>query len=245
MYVNLCKPVLEAGSVLWMTEKALSQEFFYGILKMSLSRMPDKRESATEAPQSRKKPEGTPLSLLPNKAKKETIHFMNHGMLEKKRPEKTKMATPLEKITTEIQVANGRATEPFIKVFNYSGENVAASALGTLVGVLEVAERSEDSAYIVNFLASVAKKEYFSNPRRGAIESLEAALHKINLALAELVKHGNIAWLGKLHGTLGILEKNNFHFSVTGEANILLLRNGTFSSISEGLASDESFSPSH
>src|SRR3989344_4728482 len=162
------------------------------------------------------------------------------SMLEKKRPEKIKPALELDKAVTEILVANGRSVEPFIKVFQYSGENVTKSSLGTLVGIFDIAERSEESAYIVNFLASVAKKEYFNNPRRGAIESFEAALHKINLALAELVKHGNIAWLGKLHGALCVLEKNNLHFSVTGDAQILLLRNGNFSEISAGLASEES-----
>ncbi|MFZ2187513.1 MAG: hypothetical protein WAV46_02690 [Candidatus Moraniibacteriota bacterium] len=161
-------------------------------------------------------------------------------MLEKKRPEKIRPTIELEKVITEILVANGRAIEPFVKVFNYSDENVTRSSLGSLIGVFEIAENSEDSAYIINFLASVAKKEYFSNPRRGSIESFEAALHKINLALAELVKHGNIAWLGKLHGALGVLEKNNLHFSVTGKAEILLLRGDNFSEISSGLASEES-----
>jgi hypothetical protein len=161
-------------------------------------------------------------------------------MLDKKRQEKIKAPIELEKTVTEILVANGRTIEPFIKVFHSSGENIAKSALGSLVGVFEIAEQSEDSAYIVNFLTSVAKKEYFSNPRRGSIESFEAALHKINLALAELVKHGNILWLGKFHGALGVLEKNNFHFSVTGKAQILLLRSDGFSEISAGLASPES-----
>ena len=150
------------------------------------------------------------------------------------------MAAELERVTTEILAVSGRTLEPFIKVFKYSGENVTSSALGSIVGVFEVSERSEDSAYIVNFLASVAKKEYFSNPRRGPIESFEASLHKINLALAELVKHGNIAWLGKFHGVIGILEKNNIHFSATGEAKILLLRDRQLSEISAGLASEES-----
>ena len=162
------------------------------------------------------------------------------SMLDKKRQEKIRPVLELEKTITEILVAHGRAVEPFVKVFSYSDENVTKSSLGTLVGVFEVAEQSEDSAYIVNFLASVARKEYFGNPRRSAVESFEAALHKINLALAELVKHGNIAWLGKFHGALGILEKNNLHFSVTGEAEILLLRNDGFSDISDGLASAES-----
>lgn len=161
-------------------------------------------------------------------------------MHEKKSQEKMPPLPEMKPVVTEILVANGRSFQPFIRTFSYVGENVTKQNLGTLIGVFEIDDQSEDSAYIVNFLASVAKKEYWSNPRRGAIESFEAALHKINLALAELVKHGNVTWLGKLHGAIGVLEKNNLHFSVTGQAKILLLRNGTFADLSEGLASDES-----
>jgi len=161
-------------------------------------------------------------------------------MQEKKRQEKNIPLPELRSTVTEILVANGRSFQPFVRTFHYTGENITKSNLGSLIGVFEIDELSEDCAYIVNFLASVAKKEYFSNPRRGAIESFEAALHKINLALSELVKHGNVTWLGKLHGTLAVLEKNNIHFSVTGQAKILLLRNNTVSDISEGLASEES-----
>ncbi len=160
-------------------------------------------------------------------------------MQERKRQEKNKPLPELRSSVGEILVANGRVFQPFIRTFQYTGENVSKANLGTLIGVFEIDDQSEDSAYIVNFLASVAKKEYFNNPRRGAIESFEAALHKINLALAELVKHGNIAWLGKFHGALGVLEKNNLHFSVSGHAAILLLRNQTIADIGDGLASDE------
>lgn len=161
-------------------------------------------------------------------------------MQGKKHQEKILPVPELKSQVTEILVANGRSFQPFIRTFHYTGENITKSNLGTLIGVFEIEEMSEDCAYIVNFLASVAKKEYFSNPRRGSIESFEAALHKINLALSELVKHGNVTWLGKLHGTLGVLEKNNIHFSVTGQATILLVRNDSISDISTGLASEES-----
>lgn len=164
--------------------------------------------------------------------------------MQEKKHSGGKISLPgLRSTVTEILVANGRSFQPFIRTFNYTGENIAKSNLGSLIGVFEIDELNEDCAYIVNFLASVAKKEYFNNPRRGAIESFEAALHKINLALSELVKHGNITWLGKLHGALAVLEKNNLHFSVTGKAKILLLRNDGLSDISDGLASPES--PTH
>lgn len=142
----------------------------------------------------------------------------------------------LKKIITEIPVTKGHNTEPFIKVFHYSEENIEKSSLGSLVGIFEIADQDENSLFIVNFLTSVAKKEYFSNIRRGSIESFEATLHKINLALAESVKNGHVEWLGKLHGAIGVLEKNNLHFSVTGKAQILLLRKEALSEISEGLA---------
>jgi hypothetical protein len=160
-------------------------------------------------------------------------------MKAKKPPLKKAAAGELTRSFHEILVADKRAYEPFVKVFQAVGENVSKLDLGTLVGVFEVDEKSEDAAYIVNFLASVAKKEYFNNPRRGPIESFEAALHKVNVALAELVKHGNVSWLGKLHGALAVLEKNNLHFSVTGEGAFLLLRQEQFSEISAGLASSE------
>lgn len=160
-------------------------------------------------------------------------------MKEKKDSHSKAVSGELARTFHEILIADKRSYEPFVKVFSAVGENVSKLDLGTLIGVFEVDEKSEDAAYIVNFLASVAKKEYFNNPRRGPIESFEAALHKVNVALAELVKHGNVSWLGKLHGALGVLEKNNLHFSATGEAAFLLLRQEQFSEISVGLASSE------
>ncbi|MGK2849194.1 MAG: hypothetical protein ACSLEX_03950 [Minisyncoccota bacterium] len=160
-------------------------------------------------------------------------------MSEKKQIEKMKTSSNLQKSITEIVSATEHTTKLFINVFHVSSENIAGSALGTLMGIFTINGKGDDMAYIVNFLASVAKKEYFSNPRRGAIESFEASLHKINVALAELVKRGNVAWLGKLHGVLGIIEKNNIHFSITGQASILLLRNKQLSDIGQGLSSEE------
>lgn len=139
----------------------------------------------------------------------------------------------------DIVVARNRSAEPYIKSFKVAPENLAQESLGTIVGVFSVSERSESSAYVVNVLASVAKKEYFANPRRGSLESFEATLHKMNVALAELVKNGQTQWIGNLHGAIAVFEKHTLHFSVTGEGSILLFRGGSLSDIGEGLASEE------
>lgn len=159
--------------------------------------------------------------------------------MRERKGEKPRAFQEYDRVITEIQATRGRNAEHFIKIFRHESDNVAGASLGVLLGVFEIDDQSEDSKYIVNFLFSVAKNEYFCNPRRGAMESFEAALHKINVALAEIVKHGNIDWLGKFHGTIAIIEKNAIHLSATGDGRIYLFRNGTLSHISEGLASPD------
>ncbi len=136
-----------------------------------------------------------------------------------------------------ILVVNNSGLKPYIESFSYSPSNVIQQSLGNLLGFFKISDTSEDSAYIVNFLASVLKKEYYINPRRSIEESLDQALHKVNVALSEIAKNGNVNWLGMLDSAICVLEKNNFHFSVSGKAKILLLRDDTITDISEGLAS--------
>lgn len=144
----------------------------------------------------------------------------------------------MEKEISPILVAHNSNLKPYIEIFQYHPENIIQQPLGTLIGFFEIRDYSEDSAYVVNFLNSVLKKEYYLNPKRPVQESLDAALHKINIALSELAKHGNVNWLGKLDSAICILEKNSVHFSVTGDAKILLSRKSSLTDITEGLAPD-------
>lgn len=143
----------------------------------------------------------------------------------------------LEKTISPILIVNNSSLKPYVELFAYSPENIYQQPLGSLVGFFEIREYSKDSAYIVNFLTSVLKKEYYINSKRPVSESLDCALHKINLALSEIAKQGNIEWLGKINAAICVLEKNNTHFSVAGNAKIFLYRNTVLSDISEGLAS--------
>ncbi len=137
---------------------------------------------------------------------------------------------------SEILVANEKDLRPYIEILNFTPENVIHSQMGSLLGVFEIKDDHEDSAYIVNFLSSVAKKEYFSNPKRPAEVNFESALNKINLALSEIAKHGNIEWLGKIDIAICAIEKNNIYFSVTGNARIILAREQTLMDITQGLS---------
>ncbi len=152
--------------------------------------------------------------------------------MQRNKPDK-KFLT-LEPDFNDIFVSKDGKADPFVEIFVQEPENVAQQALGTIAGVFEINDESEKSSYIVNYLISVIKKEYFAATKRGAIESFEAALHKANLVLAKLAEHGTVEWLGKFNAVCAVIEKNNVHFSSTGTAAMFLLRAKSFTNISEG-----------
>lgn len=142
-------------------------------------------------------------------------------------------------IFSDILVCNDKNLRPFMEMFIQEPENIQHQGLGILLGALEVTDNSKDSSYIVNYLISVIKKEYFSKPKRGPIESLESALHKANLALSNLAEHSNISWLGKLNALIAVIEKNNLHLSQTGATAAFLLRENSLTAINEFPAQTE------
>ncbi|HPN96499.1 MAG TPA: hypothetical protein PLK35_01910 [Candidatus Moranbacteria bacterium] len=133
----------------------------------------------------------------------------------------------------DILVCREKEIRPMLEIFAQEPENVFQEGLGTIFGILEITDNSEDSSYVVNYLISVIKKEYFSNTKRGPIESFEAALHKANLALAKLAEHENVAWIGHINAVCAVIEKNNIHLSQTGNAFAFLLRSNVLTNISE------------
>ncbi len=143
----------------------------------------------------------------------------------------------------DILICQKNVDRPYMEVFVSEPENVAQQNLGTLAGILEITDSSEESSYIVNYLVSVIKKEYYSRAKRGTIESFEAALKKANLALAKLAEHETVAWIGHTNAILLVIDKNNLHLSTSGDARALLLRGKTLTDISDGGVTEEAPNP--
>lgn len=133
----------------------------------------------------------------------------------------------------DILVCKKNDCRPFLEVLVEEPENVSRQNLGTLVGIFQIDDRSEDSSYVVNYLISVIKKDYFSHVNRGPVENFESALHKANLALAKLATHENIGWIGRINAVCAIIEKDNLLLSQTGNASAFLLRGSTLTEITE------------
>ena len=77
--------------------------------------------------------------------------------MSKEKTEKTFFR--LEPKFEEILASADGDTSPFIETFVFQGENVSQENLGTIAGILEVGDESEESSYIVNYIISVIKKE--------------------------------------------------------------------------------------
>ena len=154
-----------------------------------------------------------------------------------------KKITFLEPVFSEVLVCKNRNLRPQIEIMVQEPENISQENLGTILGIFEITDESEDSSYIVNFLISVIKKEYFSKPKRGPIESLEAALNKANIALSKLAEHESIGWIGKFNAACAVFEKDNFYFSKTGDATLLLLRSQTLTEISRDMTPADQLNP--
>jgi hypothetical protein len=151
---------------------------------------------------------------------------MNRKKIDKKIPR-------LESTFHNVLVCKKTDCRPFLEVLIEEPENISHQNLGTLVGIFQIDDRSEDSSYVVNYLISIIKKEYFSHTSRGSVENFEAALHKANLALAKLATHENIGWIGKINALCAVIEKNNLLLSQTGNASAFLLRGAMLAEITE------------
>jgi serine/threonine protein phosphatase PrpC len=144
-----------------------------------------------------------------------------------------KKISRLESKFHDVLVCKKNNCRPFLEILIEEPENISHQNLGTLVGIFQIDDRSEDSSYVVNYLISIIKKEYFSHANRGPVENFESALHKANLALAKLATHENISWIGKINALCAVIEKNNLLLSQTGNASAFLLRGNTFTEITE------------
>jgi serine/threonine protein phosphatase PrpC len=126
----------------------------------------------------------------------------------------------------------------FCDVFVYEPENIEEQALGNLYIIGEVVNLPENSSYLINLLASIIKKEFYSKPKRSSLESLEASLHKANSTLSDLAEQGNVDWVGNLNMVCGSSKNRELHLSKVGNIRTLLVRNGQVTDIGKNVAQE-------
>jgi len=119
--------------------------------------------------------------------------------------------------------------------FVYEPENTYEKNLGSLYMVGELQNTLPQNSKLLDNLANIIKKNYYTFSIKSSEKALSQCLKKANEFLAEEVKKENVSWLGNLNFT--ILSLNNFDltFTKTGELKILLLRNKEIIDIGKNL----------
>ena len=111
-------------------------------------------------------------------------------------------------------VFRGKPEDGHVDVFSYNYEGAATNGLGGLFIVGHVQPATEDTSYMINLVASLAKREYYAQIDAAPRESFSKTLKKINEVLQDFFRNKDI----KVN--IGI-------FAVAGE-NILISRLGKF-----------------
>ncbi|NOQ68345.1 hypothetical protein GQ568_02805 [Patescibacteria group bacterium] len=151
------------------------------------------------------------------------------------------MASLNKKIKVNLKeiVFSSEEGRSFCDIFVYEPENIEEQALGNLYIVGEIVNFSENSSYLINLLASISKKEFYSNSKKSTMESLEASLHKTNSTLSDLAEQGNVDWIGNLNMTFCAYKNGELHFSQTGKIKTILIRDGQITDIGKNITSKE------
>lgn len=131
----------------------------------------------------------------------------------------------------------------FCDVFVYEPENIDERPLGSLFLLGEVSQgEQEKTKHVLNLIASILKKEYYRLPKRGPRRSFEAALQKVNTALADFTIQGNTSWLGNIHALAGSFDGHILRITRCGDARCFLVRDRQILDISESLEQDSEVS---
>jgi len=119
--------------------------------------------------------------------------------------------------------------------FVYEPENTYEKNLGSLYIVGELQNGLPQNSKLLDNLAKVIKKNYYTFSIKSPEKALSQCLKKANQFLADEVKKENVSWLGNLNLTAVSLSDLNLTFTKTGELKILLLRGGEIIDIGKNL----------
>ncbi len=130
-------------------------------------------------------------------------------------------------VAKEILI-KGAAKEGPVDLFSYDG-NGNAKTLGSLflVGNIQSGDADEasedlDVGYVLNLVASLAKREYYSNPDASPKDAFASALKKINGVVEEFFKKKDT----KINIGIFAIAAEQIHISKIGKFKVYLARDG-------------------
>lgn len=108
--------------------------------------------------------------------------------------------------------------------FCYEPENIHEKKLGGLYMVGLLNKVLPKNLKFLEKLSRFVKEKYYKYSRFGAEKSLKETLKETNGFLEEIIKKGDVSWLGNLNFAVLSFKNFNLNFTKAGSIKILLLR---------------------
>ncbi|OQA53114.1 MAG: hypothetical protein BWY43_00187 [candidate division WS2 bacterium ADurb.Bin280] len=86
-------------------------------------------------------------------------------------------------------------------------------------------------------------REYYRSSSSSDLQNFEAAVKKVNEALAQIAQNGETEWIGKFSGILMLSKGKDIHIAQTGNSRAYLFRGSRINHITEGLSQGEAPHP--
>ncbi|MDP2587863.1 MAG: hypothetical protein Q8P33_03780 [bacterium] len=140
--------------------------------------------------------------------------------------------------TSPLRLANFNTFNPktslhFAETYVFRPKHLAK--FGELFVVLQIDHSTRSSPQVGDAIATILNHEYFRGNPTNVVQNLEDALHKTNEILSDLAARGEIHWIGKLHGIIGVFQKDSIHISATGRGRAFLIRDNEIAEVTAGL----------
>ena len=126
------------------------------------------------------------------------------------------------KPTSKEIVLRSKPEDGHVDVFSYNYEGSSGNGLGSLFIVGQVQPATDDTSYMVNLVASLAKREYYAHTELAPKEAFSKTLKKINEILQDFFKNKE----AKINIGIFSVVGDNIFVSRLGKFKILLGRGG-------------------
>lgn len=124
--------------------------------------------------------------------------------------------------------------------FIFNPEKKDQEKLGNLYVAGQISNALPQSFKLLKTLSEIIKQEYFNSYHKDSNAAIKAALGKANEYLEEIVRQGNVNWMGNMDFAVLAVSSLFLNFVKIGNIKILLSRSGEIYDISENLEYQDS-----
>lgn len=124
----------------------------------------------------------------------------------------------------EFVLKEEKTPRSFCDSFIYEPSNYEEEKLGILFLTGEVSNFHPEARYLLNYFASLIRRDYYSGPKDDPASALEAALKKANFILAEIKRREGVNLNEKIKLSAAAIADTRLFVSQMGKTYSLLLR---------------------